>query len=171
MWRWSILFTTSSCSITEMEKKKSLILKLGKSKRLAEALHMTVSQSALENLAESCSNIENGELHVLISFSKHDRMVRSCPAPMKLMRALPWAPLWAWWDVAMQDGSRLRAAHAAWCLALAALGFQLQRGSLLHMIFLLHAWKAHLCQWGFMRSMSAEELTEIWRVDASASCC
>lgn len=43
------------------KNKNILILKLGKSKLLAEALHMIVSQSALESLAESCSNIENGE--------------------------------------------------------------------------------------------------------------
>lgn len=52
----------------------------------------------------------------------------------------------------MQDGSLLQAAQSVWCLALAALSFQLQKGPLLHMIFFffLHAWKAHLRQLGFM---------------------
>lgn len=35
----------------------------------------------------------------------------------------------------MQDGSLLQAAQSVWCLALAALSFQLQKGPLLHMIF------------------------------------
>lgn len=66
------------------------MLKLEKCKLLAEALHTTVSQAVLDDLAESCSDVENGELHVLISC---DCTVRSCSAPVKLMRALLWAPL------------------------------------------------------------------------------
>lgn len=137
MWRWSILFTFSSCSVTEMKKKKNcLVLKLGKCKLLAEALHKTVSQSALENLAESCSNIENGECHVLLSFSRHDcGKVLSCTYEVNESFAVG------------SIGSAVGCSRAGWQppsgstpwwrLALAALSFQLQRRSLLHMGFFI----------------------------------
>lgn len=79
-----------SVVLQKKKKKDSLMVKLGKCKLLAEALHMTVSQSVLDDLSKSSSDIENGELHVLISCNY---MVRFCSAPVKLMRALPWAPL------------------------------------------------------------------------------
>lgn len=132
---------------------------------------MTVSQSALENLSESCSNIENGEWHVLISFARHECMVRSCPAPMKLMRALLWAPLGAWWDVVVQDGSCLQAAHAAWCLALAALSLQLQRGFLLHMIFFITCMESPFTSVRIYALNACRGVNRNVRVDASGERC
>lgn len=78
--------------------------------------------------------------------SQDTTVVRSCPAPMKLMRALLWAPLGAQWDVAVQDGSRLQAAHpdGVWHWLLSAFSFREDLSCIWG--FLLHAWKAHLRQ-------------------------
>lgn len=113
-------------------------MKLWKSKLLAETWNMSL-------LAESCSNIENGELHVLICFFKTCQCGNVLPCTYEAAEFCSAVSRVGW---AVQDGNSSQAALTAGCLTLAALS--LGRASLAYDFFNYMHGKPILYQWEFI---------------------